>query len=109
MYHFSTPAEVNDSTLSSIIKSHSFFVLDCWATWCGPCKFMAPIIDSLAKEYADKVFFGKLDVDKNSKTVKKYNIMSMPTFLIFKDGKIVDSIIGSVPKWKFKSAIEAHL
>jgi thioredoxin 1 len=70
---------------------------------------MAPIIDSLAKEYADKIAFGKLDVDNNQKTVKKYMIMAMPTFLIFKDGKVVDSIIGAVPKSKFKSALESHL
>ncbi|MBW2591341.1 MAG: thioredoxin [Deltaproteobacteria bacterium] len=77
----------------------------CWAPWCGPCRTIGPIIDQLAKEFAGKVKFAKLNVDENPATSTKYNIMSIPTMLLFKDGKVVNSLVGALPK----AEIENHL
>lgn len=92
------PVEVTDSNFDIIIKNSRIVVIDCWAPWCAPCRMMAPIIDELAKEYAGRILFGKLNVDKNSKTPAKYQIMSIPTFLVFKEGVFVERIVGAIPK-----------
>ncbi len=72
--------------------------VDFWAPWCGPCKMIGPVIEEIAKEYDSKARIAKLNVDENQKTAAKYDIMSIPTMLIFKDGKEVDKLIGAVPK-----------
>jgi thioredoxin 2 len=97
---------VSDKTFSEEIISATIPVLlDCWAPWCGPCRTIGPIIDQLAKEFAGKVKFAKLNVDENPATSTKYNIMSIPTMLLFKDGKVVNSLVGALPK----AEIENHL
>jgi len=73
-------------------------VVDFWAEWCAPCLMLAPTLDALAREYAGKVVFGKLNVDENRQTAAKYGIMSIPTLLFFKQGRLVDRVIGAVPK-----------
>ena len=80
-------------------------LVDFTATWCGPCKMLSPIIDELAKEYEGKIKIGKLDTDANRNTSSKYNIMSVPTLLFIKDGKVVDTAVGVLPK----AALEARL
>ncbi len=103
---FDSPVIVSDQTFSDEIISHPGPVLlDCWAPWCGPCRMVGPIIDQLAKEFAGKVKFAKLNVDENPGTSAKYNIMSIPTMLLFKDGKMVQSLVGALPK----AEIENHL
>ena len=104
-----TPIKVSDSDFSQIIKKYSPVVIDCWAEWCGPCRMIGPIIESLAKDYAGKIVFGKLNVDENQKTAMQYNIMSIPTLLVFKDGKLVDQIVGAMPKDQLEPIIAKHI
>ena len=103
---FNSPVIVSDKIFNDeIISSPVPVLLDCWAPWCGPCRTIGPIIDQLAKEFAGKVKFAKLNVDENPATSTKYNIMSIPTMLLFKDGKVVNSLVGALPK----AEIENHL
>ena len=91
--------EITDQNFESdVLQSKTPVVIDFWAEWCGPCKTIAPVIDELADEYLGKVKFGKVNVDFNQQTAMKYGIRSIPSLLIFKDGSIVNQIIGSVPK-----------
>lgn len=84
-------------------------VVDFWAEWCGPCRMVGPIIDELAAEYDGKVTIGKMDVDNNDEVVGKFGIRNIPTVLFLKDGKVVDKVVGAVPKETFVSKIEALL
>ena len=99
---------ISDADFDETIKKNSFIVIDCWAAWCGPCRMMAPIIDTLAKEMKGKVVFGKVNVDENPLTSMKYKIMSIPTLLVFKNGNLVDRIIGVCPKDEIKNKISSH-
>jgi thioredoxin 1 len=99
------PIEVSDTNFSENVDRPGLVVIDCWAEWCGPCKMISPIIDQLAKEYAGKVLFGKLNVDQNPVTTTKFDIMSIPTLLIFKDSKIVERIVGAVSKGYIESLL----
>ena len=91
--------EITDQNFESdVLQSKTPVVIDFWAEWCGPCKTIAPVIDELADEYLGKVKFGKVNVDFNQQTAMKYGIRSIPSLLIFKDGSVVNQIIGSVPK-----------
>lgn len=84
-------------------------LIDFWATWCGPCRMQAPIIEQLADEMGDKVMIGKLDVDANPKTAQSFGIMSIPTLLIKKDGQVVDQLVGVHMKDQLKQALEKNL
>jgi thioredoxin 1 len=103
------PIEITDSNISENIGKYDLMVIDCWAPWCAPCKMVEPVIDALAKEMQGKIVFGKLLVDKNRNTSGKYGIMSIPTLLIFKNGKLVDNIIGALPKEILKSKVQKYL
>ena len=81
-------------------------LVDMFATWCGPCKMMSPVIEELAEEYEGQLKVGKVDIDADSELAAQYGIMSVPTFLVFKDGQISDKIIGAVPKEILKEAID---
>jgi thioredoxin 1 len=83
---------------TEVLKSEMPVLVDFYADWCGPCKMMAPVIEDIAKEYAGAVKVGKLNVDESPATSSKYRVMSIPTLLIIKNGKVVDTIVGAVPK-----------
>jgi len=91
-----------------VLKSNIPVMVDFWAAWCQPCKVVSPIIDELAKEYEGKVKIGKLNVDENT-VAGNYNVMSIPTLMIFKEGKPVNSVIGARPKEDFKRALDEVL
>ena len=103
------PIEVTDATFEEIVQNHPLVVIDCWANWCGPCQMVTPIIEELAREYAGKVVFAKLNVDKNPATTMQHQIMSIPTLLVFKHGKLVDKIIGASPKQILEAQITRYL
>lgn len=92
-----------------VLESDVPVLVDFWASWCGPCKTIAPFVDDLAKEYSGKVKIGKVDVDHNSKTATQYGIMSIPALIFFKKGKIMGQIIGAVSKHDLKRKIEDNL
>jgi len=103
------PVELSDATFLEIVKKHPSVVVDCWAPWCGPCRFVSPIIEDLARDYAGKILFGKLNVDENQMVAMEYGIMSIPTLLVFKDGKLVDRIVGAMPRKMLEPKIIRYL
>lgn len=104
------PVTITDDNFENeVLKSAEPVLIDFWATWCGPCKMIAPIVEELAGEYQGKAKIGKLDVDENQQTSIKYGVRSIPTILIFKDGKLLDTIIGAVPKTQIVSKLNAAL
>jgi len=104
------PVEFTDDNFESeVIKSDKPVLVDFWAEWCAPCHMVSPIVEEIGRDYADKLKVGKLNVDKNSKTASHYGIMSIPSLLIFKEGKVVDQIIGAVPKNHLKEKVDKIL
>ncbi|HMN48482.1 MAG TPA: thioredoxin [Ignavibacteriaceae bacterium] len=104
------PITITDENFAKeVLQSDKPVLIDFWAVWCGPCKMIAPIVEELAVEYDGKVKVGKLDVDNNQQSAIKYGVRSIPTVLIIKDGKVVETIIGAVPKVHFKQKLDAVL
>lgn len=99
----------DDSFEDEVIKSDLPVLVDFWAEWCGPCRMVEPIVKELADEYDGKAKIGKVDVDNNPEISTKYGIRSIPSLLIFKDGEVVDQIVGAVPKSQLKKQLESHL
>lgn len=104
------PVEVTDTNFQSeVLQSDKPVLLDFWAEWCGPCKMIAPVVEELAREYEGKLKVGKVDVDSNQQTSMQYGVRSIPTLLIFKGGKVVDQLVGAVPKRILAEKITKHL
>jgi len=102
--------EVTDSTFDAeVLQSQVPVLVDFWATWCGPCRMIAPLVEELAKEYQGKIKVTKVDVDNNTRIATKYDIRSIPSLYIFKGGKVVQTIVGAVPKTKLVSAVDGVL
>jgi len=99
----------DDSFEQDVLKSDIPVLIDFWATWCAPCRLLAPAIDQLADEFEGKVKVSKLDVDNNPETAMNYGVRSIPAVLIFKNGQLVDNIVGNVPKAKLIERINAIL
>jgi thioredoxin 1 len=99
--------ELTDETFEAEVAKGGPIIVDFWAPWCGPCRSMNPVIEELAKEFDGKIRFAKLNVDESSKIVRKLNLFSIPTFLIFNNNELVDTVIGMQSKAKMKEHIEA--
>ena len=102
--------EFNDQDFNSnVLESETPVLVDFWAVWCGPCKAIAPIIEEIASDYDGKVKVGKMDVDDNNEVAMKYGIRSIPTLLLFKNGEVVDQVIGNVGKDNIESMLNKAL
>jgi thioredoxin 1 len=106
----SSLVHVNDKSFSSeVLNSDLPVLVDFWATWCGPCRSISPIVEELAKEFMGKVKVTKLNVDESPSTPSQYGVRGIPTLILFKGGKILDQIVGAVPKTRLKAMIEKAL
>ncbi len=103
------PVHVTDSNFDEIVKKHPLVLVDFWAPWCGPCVALAPTIEELAEEYAGKIVIGKLNVDENPSTAECFQVFSIPTLIIMKNGCEVDRIVGLVPKKHINALLKKHL
>ena len=104
------PIEITDANFEQeVVKSDLPVLIDFWAVWCGPCKMIAPLVEELAGEYQGKVKIGKVDVDNNPNISMQFGIRSIPTLLVFNGGKVVDQIIGAVPKQAIAAKLDAQL
>ncbi len=102
--------ELTDSNFDEkVIQSGKPVLVDFWAEWCGPCRMIAPVVHELSDEYGDKAIFGKVDVDNNNGIASKYGIRNIPTILFFKNGQIVDKLVGAVPKKQFVEKLDKLL
>ena len=105
----SKPVDVGDEDFGDFVGRFRFVVVDFWASWCPPCRIIAPIIEKLAKQYAGKIVFAKVNVDQNPKTALAYGVTSIPTLILIKNGVEVDRIIGAAPEEVIRSIINKHL
>jgi thioredoxin 1 len=99
----------DDSFDQDVLQAEKPVLVDFWATWCGPCVAMAPVIDQVADEYEGKVKVGKLDVDSNPGSASRYQVRGIPTMLLFKNGQVVDQVVGAVGKSKLTQLLDGHL
>lgn len=102
--------ELSDSTFEDqVIKSETPVLVDFWASWCGPCRMLTPVVEDIASSYAGRLKVGKVNVDENQEITMKYGIRSIPTLILFKDGKAVEQIIGAVPKSEIERILKKSL
>jgi thioredoxin len=110
MQAMSNAVAVTDSDFEQQVEQHEgLTVVDFWATWCGPCRMIAPILDQLAVDYNGQVKVTKLDVDSNIKTATRFNVRSIPMLLFFKGGKVVDQLIGAHPRQAIEAKLKQHV
>src|SRR5581483_1099080 len=101
---------ITDSNFDAeVLKSSTPVLLDFWAQWCAPCRAIGPVVEQLAKDYSGKLKVGKVNIDENPKTPTQYDVRSIPTLLVFKDGKVVGQIVGAVPRPKIEDLIKKAL
>ena len=102
------PFHVTDSNFEETLKKNKLVFVDFWANWCGPCRTLAPTIVELSKEYSGKVLIGKLDVDENPATAEKFQVFSIPTMIVFKNGQEAERLVGLCPKNKIADTLQKH-
>lgn len=100
---------INEQNFESLVSGDKLVVIDFWATWCGPCRRVGPIIEELATQYEGKAVIGKCDIEENSALTDKFGIMSVPTVLFIKGGQVVDSQVGAAPRQVYEQKINALL
>ncbi len=106
----STVANVTDATFEQVVLKADIPVLvDFWAPWCGPCKAVAPVVEDLSKDFAGKIKVVKLNTDENPKTAQAYHIRGIPSLYLFKQGQVVEQVVGAVPKSTLATAINKHV
>ncbi|MCW4036875.1 MAG: thioredoxin [Candidatus Bathyarchaeota archaeon] len=105
----SNPVDLTDGTFGDFVQGNPFVVVDCWAPWCGPCRMVSPVVEELARDYAGRIIFGKLNVDENRGVAGRFGVMSIPTLLVFKGGRLVDRIVGAMPRRALEPKITRHL
>mgnify|MGYP003460545964 FL=1 len=106
----STAIFIQDETeFDSLLAAESLLVVDCTATWCGPCKLVAPLIDKLADDFSDRAKIMKLDIDENKSIAKRFGLRSIPAVMFFKQGELVETLVGVKPYEEFKTTVENHL
>ncbi len=103
------PLNLEDATFFQTINKFPIMLVDFWAPWCGPCRMMSPIIDQIGKDYLGKLVIGKINIDENPLIARQFSISSIPTLMLFKRGKEVNKIIGSVSKNKIDEMVKMHL
>ncbi len=103
------PIILTDSNFDSEVAKHKLIVVDFWAQWCGPCRMVGPLIEELASEYSGKVAFGKLNVDENRMVPSRFGVRSIPTLMVFKDGEVVDTLVGACPKPHIESKFRQYM
>ena len=102
--------EITDAQFEAdVLQSKTPILVDFWATWCAPCKAIAPVLDQLAEEYDGKVVIGKVNVDENPATPGQYGVRGIPTMVLFKDGKVIDQLVGAVPKNQIEALLDKAL
>jgi thioredoxin 1 len=110
MRRITMAAELNEASFQTeVIEAGTPVLIDFWAVWCGPCRMLTPTIESLASEYEGKVKVAKVNVDENQQLAAKYGIMSIPTVMIFNEGKVVEQFIGVQPKGVYEDALKKYL
>jgi thioredoxin 1 len=102
------PFHVTDANFEETIKNNKVVLVDFWADWCGPCRALAPTIQELAREYSGKVLVGKLNVDENSATAERFQVFSIPTMIIFKNGLEAERLVGLCPKNRIAETLKKH-